>query len=79
QVTNPASRLITDAAFIPHPTKPKTWFANIYQLARIRLQDEGIRHIYTGDYCTYTQADQFFSFRRDNKTGRQATCIWIEG
>lgn len=63
-------------AFIPHIENK--WHANLYELARIRLQRLGITQIHGGDYCTYTQDDLFFSYRRDNgKTGRMASLIWI--
>lgn len=54
------------------------WFADLYALARYRLHKQGITHIYGGTYCTYTQDDLFYSFRRDNQTGRMATLIWME-
>lgn len=64
-------------AFKPH-TDGK-WLANLYELAKIRLNLLGISQIYGGDYCTYTQDDLFFSYRRDQgKTGRMVSLIWIE-
>lgn len=55
------------------------WLANLYKLAHRRLTDIGISDIYGGDYCTYTQQDLFYSWRRDhNKTARMASMIWIE-
>lgn len=54
------------------------WLANLYQLAKRRLHSLGIKAIYGGAYCTYTNKDQFFSFRRDKVTGRMASLIWIQ-
>lgn len=66
------------AAFTPH-TEDK-WLADLYALAKIRLKIRGISQIYGGDFCTYTQDDLFFSYRRDkSKTGRMASLIWIDG
>jgi hypothetical protein len=31
-----------------------------------------------GEYCTATEAERFFSYRRDHVTGRQASLIWIK-
>jgi YfiH family protein len=61
------------------PYKEGKWLADLYELARIRLKRLGIAHIYGGDFCTYTQDDLFFSYRRDKgKTGRMASLIWID-
>ncbi len=63
-------------AFTPH--HPGKWLANLYLLARMRLQARGVNQIYGGEYCTHTQADLFFSYRRDKGiTGRMASVIWI--
>ena len=53
------------------------WLADLYALARLRLNALGICRIYGGEYCTYLDADKFFSFRRDGVTGRMGTFIWI--
>lgn len=52
------------------------WLADIYRLARINLAQCGITRVYGGDFCTVTEKDKFFSFRRDKTTGRMATLIW---
>lgn len=67
------------AAFVPSPTHPgDRWLADLYQLARIRLQAAGVSRISGGDYCTFTEQDYFYSYRRDGQTGRMASLIWIE-
>lgn len=53
------------------------WHANLYQLARQRLAAHGITEVYGGEYCTYTDSERFFSYRRDGRTGRMATLIWM--
>lgn len=64
-------------AFIPH--KEGKWLANLYDLAKLALRSRGISQIYGGDFCTYTQEELFFSYRRENgKTGRMASVIWME-
>ena len=62
-------------AFIP--TKDDRWLANMYQLARLRLQRLGISAIYGGDRCSYREKETFYSYRREETTGRMATAIWI--
>lgn len=57
--------------------RPGHYLADIYQLASLRLKKQGVLSIYGGEYCTYTDADHFYSYRRDGKTGRQASMIWF--
>jgi YfiH family protein len=52
--------------------------ADLAALARRRLERLGIARIYGGDACTYTAPENYFSYRRDGRTGRQATLIWLE-
>lgn len=63
-------------AFKPSPNDGK-WLVDIYLLAKQRLQASGVHAIYGGDYCTVTDADRFFSYRRDQRTGRMASLIWL--
>ncbi|MFP5417907.1 MAG: peptidoglycan editing factor PgeF [Gammaproteobacteria bacterium] len=65
-------------AFAPHPANiAGKWLADIYTLARIRLQQVGVQAIYGGGRCTFTEAETFFSYRRDGVTGRMASLIWL--
>lgn len=59
-------------------TIPGKWLADIYLLARQRLRGLGVTRIFGGDDCTYTEADRFYSYRRDGDCGRMASLIWIE-
>ncbi len=54
------------------------WLADIYQLARIDLAMLGIDKVYGGGFCTVTEQERFYSYRRDKQTGRMATLIWRE-
>jgi len=57
---------------------PRKWLADIYALARIRLAQVGVERVYGGGLCTFGDADCFFSYRREAKTGRMASVIWRE-
>lgn len=52
------------------------WLADIYQLAKIHLAALGVTRIYGGDFCTYSEQERFYSYRRDKQTGRMTTLIW---
>jgi hypothetical protein len=69
------------AAFTPHPSPltPKHFMADIYALARLQLARAGVRAVYGGGLCTHTDAERFYSYRRDKATGRMATLIWLNG
>ena len=64
------------SAFVPG-AQPGKYLANIYQLARYRLAQSGVNRIQGGNRCSYTESDQFFSYRRDGRTGRMASVIVI--
>lgn len=64
------------SAFIPG--MDGKWQADIYHLARQRLQALGVTQIYGGQHCTYNEAERFFSYRRDGVTGRMGAFIWLE-
>jgi YfiH family protein len=63
------------AAFVPSPAG--RWLADIYALARLRLAARGVTEVYGGDLCTYSDPERFFSYRREPRTGRMATLIWL--
>jgi YfiH family protein len=58
---------------------PGKYLADLYGLARRRLVRAGVDSISGGEFCTYRDADRFYSYRRDGRTGRMASLVWIEG
>ncbi len=54
------------------------WLADLYALARQRLQRAGVKRLYGGALSTHADAERFYSFRRDGVTGRMASLIWLE-
>jgi YfiH family protein len=60
------------------PDAAPKWLADLYVLARRRLAAAGVRHIFGGGFCTYSDRARFFSYRRDRQTGRQAALIWLD-
>jgi hypothetical protein len=70
------------AAFAGHeyafaPARPGHWMLDLYAVARQRLADAGVRNLFGGAYCTYTDKERFFSFRRDRDRQRMAAAIWL--
>jgi copper oxidase (laccase) domain-containing protein len=62
------------------PSQVVAWLGpaiDLYMLARQRLRALGVQHISGGGWCTYADADRFFSFRRERTCGRMAALIWI--
>ncbi|MCH1921599.1 peptidoglycan editing factor PgeF [Shewanella sp. A3A] len=63
--------------FIAVPgTDGSKYLADLVALAKLRLQAAGVPHIYAIGHCTFTQAAQYFSYRREPTTGRMASLIW---
>ena len=62
------------SAFKTHSDR---WLADLYMLARLALARVGVKKVYGGEYCTYTDQKKFFSYRRDGETGRMATVVWM--
>lgn len=55
------------------------WQADLYALARGELLASGVEKIYGGGFRTFADSARFFSYRREPRTGRMATLIWLEG
>jgi len=53
------------------------YLCDIYQLAGIELQLAGVKQIAGGNACTYREDHRFYSYRRQNNTGRMASVIWL--
>lgn len=72
-----AQHALAEHAFVPS-VNPERWMADIYHLARIRLNACGVTAIYGGGLCTVTDP-RFYSYRRQAVTGRFASLIWLAG
>jgi len=64
------------AAFAPG--RPGKFYADLYALARVRLARSGVTRVFGGGYCTYSERERFYSYRRDGATGRMASLVWLE-
>jgi len=81
-VKNSFCKKNTEAEKAFHSISDQKWLADIYALAKIRLNLCGVKQIYGGsvsdDYCTFANEVDYFSYRRDGITGRMASLIWID-
>lgn len=53
------------------------WLADIYLLAKQRLNAVGVQQVFGGGACTYSDTQRFYSYRKTPKTGRMASLIWM--
>lgn len=62
-------------AFFKYQVKP--YFFNLWDISYHQLKEIGVRasHIEMAELCTYAMEDEFYSYRRDKVTGRNATVI----
>lgn len=67
----------TEAAFAPSRNEGR-YMADIYQLARIRLAARGVTAVYGGDFCTFSDTERFYSYRRSSRTGRLSSLVWLD-
>ena len=72
-----AKSLLAAQAFTPTGARPGHFMADIYELARQRLAEAGVTRVFGGKFCTVSDPQRFYSFRRDGQTGRMASVIWF--
>lgn len=58
-------------------TRPGHWRVDLYLLARQRLARIGLHRVYGGGLCTISDPQRFYSHRRDQRTGRLASLVWM--
>lgn len=72
----------TLAAFKPRQARdfdqPVKFLADMFTLARLMLERDGVTRVHGGGMCTFSAPGRFYSYRRDRVTGRQASLIWLK-
>ncbi len=58
-------------------TRPGHFLIDLYALARRRLAAVGVTAVFGGGLCTISDAARFYSYRRDGRTGRMASLVWL--
>jgi len=59
------------------PTRPGHWNLDMYEVARQRLSGLGVTRVSGGRYCTASDAELFYSYRRDKASERLAALVWL--
>ncbi|WP_354623365.1 peptidoglycan editing factor PgeF [Psychromonas sp. MME2] len=70
-----AENRLAESAFTAHQDR---YLADLHQLARLRLAPFNVAEITASEHCTFSEPERFYSYRRDAKTGRMASLIWID-
>ncbi len=67
--------------FAVSPIDDNKYYVNLYALAKHECVNAGVNEpdIYGGDYCTFSDASRFYSYRREGRCGRMASLIWLAG
>jgi YfiH family protein len=55
--------------------RPGHWLLDLYAVARCKLS--GLKAVTGGAYCTYSEPQRFFSYRRDRTRERMGAFIWL--
>jgi YfiH family protein len=81
-LTSAQKQMFIKKCFKPVAGKEGHYLGDLYELGRQRLYKCGVTQVYGGNFCTYTDRDRFYSYRRDGKigtgkTGRMASLIWL--
>lgn len=59
--------------------RPGKFQADLYALARRRLLSAGVQAVYGGGFCTFADAQRFYSYRRDGaSSGRMGSLVWLD-
>jgi len=58
-------------------SEPSRYRADLYRLAALKLASSGIK-VSGGGFCTYCESDRFYSYRRQQDTGRMASLIYLK-
>lgn len=66
-----------ETAFITGQATGK-YQADLYAIARFILNRLGVETVLGGDQCSYQQAQEYFSYRRDPQTGRMASFVFMQ-
>ena len=53
-------------------------YLNLYRAAEVILGYSGVNEVYGGNHCTFCEEEKYYSYRRDQETGRMLSAIFIK-
>ncbi|QBR84106.1 peptidoglycan editing factor PgeF [Legionella israelensis] len=57
--------------------KQLKWLADLPLIAEMILNANGVKAVYKAQRCTFELKNEYYSYRREQQTGRMATLIWF--
>jgi YfiH family protein len=57
------------------PSRPGHWYLDLYAVARDKLRM--LKEVAGGGFCTYSERERFFSYRRERTPARMAAAVWL--
>lgn len=54
------------------------WLADLKKIAQLQLTELGVKNIAISNHCTFGENERYYSYRKEQKTGRMAAVICIE-
>ena len=70
--------MLPDASSAFKPNENGRYHASLVKLAQMALAQVNVNQIVVAKHNTYADAQKFYSYRRDGKTGRHAVMVWIK-
>lgn len=68
------------SAFIEnsHSLEANKWLADLSKIAQIQFIELGVKQFSVNSHCTYAENERYYSYRKEQKTGRMAAIICIK-
>lgn len=67
-----------ESCFKTHPESAGKFLADLPALALNALRSQGVDKVTLSGLCSFSLEGRFYSYRRNNVTGRMASLIWLE-
>ena len=78
EVFNAFTQKDAEAKLAFRQVSEQQWLGDLFTLAKQRLHKQGVTQIFGGEYCTHSDPDRFYSYRRDKGLqGRIVSLVWI--